>query len=65
MKCGIAYMESELIAKKIEMLERELHELKIKFNSKKKRVKLKGLWKGVKFTGADFEDAKKSLFPHV
>ena len=57
-------MDQELITKKIESIEKELHNLKniVLSKSKKNIISLKGILKGIKISEEDIADAKKSLF---
>jgi len=59
-------MES-YVAKRLEVIERELGELRQLLEAgavpKRKRKKgLRGIWKGVEFTDQEIEEAKRSLF---
>ena len=55
-------MEALLIAKKIEHIEKDLHSLRTLMRVDTKAVSIKGLWKGVKVTEEDLQEAKKSIF---
>ena len=57
-------MEQKLITKKLENLEKELHNLKtiILIKSKKNLISLKGMLKNIKITEEEIKEAKSSLF---
>ena len=52
-------MYSEVVCKKIEILEKEVKALKC---ISEKETTFKGLLKGLKFEEPDFEEAKKAVF---
>ena len=60
-------MRNQEVLTKLEKLEKEI--LKIKkgseFKLPKKPISLKGILKGVKITGKDIQEAKKSVFKEV
>ena len=58
-------MSSEYVLARIQAIEQELADLKKVLISEieiPKKTKLKGLWKGIKITDDDIEEAKQSIF---
>jgi len=56
-------MEQKLLIKKIETIEKELGIVKsLMLPSKKKIISLRGLFKGVKVTEQDLQEARGSVF---
>ncbi len=52
---------------RISAIEKELAEIKARLSSPQspRIVKLKGLWRGLRVTDEDVDEAKKSLFRHA
>lgn len=62
-KEGVKYiMMSEYILARIQAIQQDLEELKSYIKNPKRRVKLKGLWKGVNISEEDIEEAKQAVF---
>jgi len=55
-------METNLMSKKIEHIEKDLYNLKTMMKVKSKTVSIKGLWKGIKVSDEELEEAKRSIF---
>jgi hypothetical protein len=49
------------LVQKLEKLEQELHDLKLKLASQTPPLKLEGIWQGIEITDEDIAEAKKSL----
>ena len=50
------------MSKKIEHIEKDLYNLKTMMKVKSKTVSIKGLWKGIKVSDEELEEAKRSIF---
>jgi uncharacterized small protein (DUF1192 family) len=61
------FMEQQFVARRIATLEQEIQRLKIVIHpsTKKKIVSIKGLFKGMRITEQDLQEAKKSLFKYT
>jgi hypothetical protein len=55
-------MTSEYVLARIQAIEQELEELRNHIESPKRKIKLKGLWKGVNVSEEDIEEAKQAVF---
>mgnify|MGYP001562246298 CR=1 FL=1 len=55
-------METSLMNKKIEHIEKDLSNLKILMKVKTKAVSIKGLWKGIEVSEEELQEAKRSIF---
>lgn len=53
------------IIEKLEKIEAEIHELKIKLKFQSQPLKLEGIWDEIEITEQDIDEAKKSLFKGV
>lgn len=60
-------MPRDYVSVRLEILQKQLDELKQLLLRKKKKstTKLYGIWKGVTFNDEDFQAAKDSLFKHT
>ncbi len=55
-------MTSEYVLARIQAIQQDLDNLKDQIKSPKRRVNLKGLWKGIDVSEEDIEEAKQAVF---
>ena len=53
---------SRYVLARIEAIQQELEELRNHIEGTKRKIKLKGLWKGVNVSEEDIEEAKQAVF---
>lgn len=55
-------MMSDYIVARIQAIQQDLEELRKCIKNPRRKIKLKGLWKGINISEEDIEEAKRAVF---